>query len=332
MEVRESFAQIALPEGYLLGFLLPDHWGRAPDRAPATSPRSARSTSGRCRPCSAAAAVALRPTLLRVGVAVFGALMLRPLVLGIPPFPEIASRIPIVTTANHLRLSIVVMLCLALLAGWGLDDLVEGRVAPRRLLLGFLAVLIAAPVLVLAARGELEPGRPGQALEIAAGSWPQGLPDAGELTAIRMGSLSWWPVRRPGSGAAARAGERAAGERHLRHAGLVSVAGDLFKAGMGANPAIETSTPRSPPRRGCGTSSHSGRTASWESSAPLARRLWSLNAAMRWRLYDARAWDPPVEGRYDRLWRRAVLDGGPIDVPTTSARPTAAAVPARLLW
>ena len=53
---------------------------------------------------------------------------------------------------------------------------------------------------------------------------------------------------------------------------------------------------------------------------------------MRWRLYDARAWDPPVEGRYDKLWRRAVLDGGPTDVPTTSARLTAAAVPAfRLL-
>ena len=53
---------------------------------------------------------------------------------------------------------------------------------------------------------------------------------------------------------------------------------------------------------------------------------------MRWRLYDARAWDPPVEGRYDGLWRRAVLDGGPTNVPTTSARLTAAAVPAfRLL-
>ena len=53
---------------------------------------------------------------------------------------------------------------------------------------------------------------------------------------------------------------------------------------------------------------------------------------MRWRLYDARAWDPPVEGRYEQAWRRAVLDGGPTDVPTTSARLTAAAVPAfRLL-
>ena len=53
---------------------------------------------------------------------------------------------------------------------------------------------------------------------------------------------------------------------------------------------------------------------------------------MRWRLYDARGWDPPVEERYDTLWRRAVLDGGPTDVPTTSARLTAASLPAfRLL-
>ena len=53
---------------------------------------------------------------------------------------------------------------------------------------------------------------------------------------------------------------------------------------------------------------------------------------MRWKLYDARSYDLPVERRYDTLWRRAVHGGGPGDTPTTSARLTAQALPAlRLL-
>jgi hypothetical protein len=43
---------------------------------------------------------------------------------------------------------------------------------------------------------------------------------------------------------------------------------------------------------------------------------------MRWSLYDARSYDPPVERRYSRLWERAVKAGGPIDTPTTAARLT----------
>jgi hypothetical protein len=53
---------------------------------------------------------------------------------------------------------------------------------------------------------------------------------------------------------------------------------------------------------------------------------------MRWKLYDARSYDLPVERRYDRLWRRSVHEGGPSDTPTTSAKLTPQALPAlRLL-
>jgi hypothetical protein len=53
---------------------------------------------------------------------------------------------------------------------------------------------------------------------------------------------------------------------------------------------------------------------------------------MRWRLYDARSYDLPVERRYDTLWRRSIHGGGPSDTPTTSAKLTAQALPAlRLL-
>ncbi len=66
---------------------------------------------------------------MRLGVAAFAALMLA-VVLGVLPFAELAQHIPIVKTGNHLRLVVILMLCLALLAGWGLDDLTR-REIPR---------------------------------------------------------------------------------------------------------------------------------------------------------------------------------------------------------
>ncbi len=96
-----------------------------PARRSATSRRCARSTWERCRWCS-------RPPR--------SSCARRSCVPASPPSAcscwrsssgcrrsrRSRSRIPIVTTANHLRLSVVLMLCLALLAGWGLDDLVRG--------------------------------------------------------------------------------------------------------------------------------------------------------------------------------------------------------------
>jgi hypothetical protein len=330
---RQGFAQIALPKGYLLGFLLPDYWGRATQTGVGDFSQVRALYIGALPLVLVAASVALRPSVLRVGVAVFGVLTLA-VVLGVPPFPAIASRIPIVTTANHLRLAVVVMMCLALLAGWGLDDLIEGRVPPRRLLLGFLAVLIALPVLVLAGRGELEPGRLGRALEIAWGfSWPQGIPDTGALTAIRMGSLIVW-LTFAGLAAAlllARVSGRITVTAFAVLA-LLLVAADLFKAGMGANPAIETADATQPSTPGLRYLESRRPNRFVGIRRPLGPSPVVPNAAMRWGLFDARAWDPPVEGRYDKLWRRAVLEGSPTDVPTTSARLTAAALPAfRLL-
>ena len=333
VEARESFARIALPERYLLGFALYDYWGRATRAAVGDFSQVRALYVGALPLVLAAAALVVRPNLLRAGVAAFAVLMLA-IVIGVPPFPEIASRIPIVTTANHLRLSVVLMLCLALLAGWGLDDLSEDRVKRRTLLLGLTAVLLVAPVLVLAARGELSPGLIGRGLEVAWGfSWPSAPLDGDGLEAIRIGSLIVWLTF---MGLAAlllltRLRGRLAAPAFAVLA-FVLVAGDLLKAGMGATPAITTEQATQPSTPGLAflQSRRPNRFVGLE--RPLGPSPLIPNAGMRWSLYDARGWDPPVEGRYDTLWRRAVRDGGPTDVPTTSARLTAASLPAfRLL-
>ena len=231
----------------------------------------------------------MRPTLLRVGVAVFAALMLA-IVLGVPPFPELASHIPIVKTGNHLRLVIVLMLCLALLAGWGLDDLT--RRVPAAPAAPGLPRRPAGPRRCWCWRpaASCRAGLLGRALEIAGGSWPQPPARRGELTAIRMASLIVW-LTFMGLAVAllARAAARAAGGRPSRSRWPSLVAGDLFKAGHGGDAgdrrpsdATQPSTPglryleSRRPNRFVG------------SERPLGPSPLIPNTAMRWRLYDAR--------------------------------------------
>jgi Bacterial membrane protein YfhO len=334
VDARETFWQISLPRRYLLGFALYDYWGRATHVSFAEDFTQVRALYVGALPLLlGAAALIVRPTVMRAGVAVFGALMLA-IVLGIWPFPELASHIPIVKTGNHLRLAVVLMLCLALLAGWGLDDLTEERVPRRNVVLALAVAMLAAPVLVLAARGQLSAGLLGDALEIAWGfQWPTPPPDGDAMTAIRMASLIVWLSFMGLTVAllAARLRWRLAAGAFAALA-VVLVAGDLFKAGMGETPAITTEQATQPSTPGLRYLQAQRPSRFVGIERPLGPSPLVPNAGMRWELYDARGWDPPVEERYDTLWRRAVLDGGPTDVPTTSARLTDAALPAfRLL-
>ena len=281
----------------------------------------------------AAGAVISRPSLQRVGLALFGAFLLA-VVLGVPPLPDIAGAIPVVKTGNHLRLVIILVLCLALLAGFGLDDLAGRRLHRHAAVIGVGLALLALPVIVLAGRGELSIGLLGRSLEIAAGfDWPSPPPDADGLTAIRMAALDVWlvfgglavlllamPLRLRVGGAV------------LVVLACVLVAGDLFKAGMGATPAIRTeqATQPSTPAIEYLRSRRPNRFVGLD--RPLGPSPLVPNMALRWSLYDARSYDLPVEERYDALWRRAVVDGGPTEHPTSQARLTAEALPAfRLL-
>ena len=44
------------------------------------------------------------------------------IVLGVQPFFCVANHVPGFSQAHNTRLAIVTLLCIALLAGWGLDD------------------------------------------------------------------------------------------------------------------------------------------------------------------------------------------------------------------
>ena len=95
---------------------------------------------------------------------------------------------------------------------------------------------------------------------------------------------------------------------------------DLFQAGMGQTPAIAVdhadaagTTPALRYLRAQRPNRFVGLARRW------ARRRSRPTSRCASGLYDARSYDVPVERRYDRLWRRAIQDGGPTEFPTNTA-------------
>ena len=169
VQIRKSFSGIALPKKYLarlraLRLLGPGHAHR--DRGVRAGARALlrRAAAHACRRRGDRAADAACRSGWRCSPRSWLAV-----VLGVWPVPEIASHIPVIRSGNHLRVVFIMMLCLALLAGWGLDELTERAPAAQRdVVLGLAAALLVLPVLALAASGNLS-RRP-------AGRRDQGLP------------------------------------------------------------------------------------------------------------------------------------------------------------
>ena len=124
---------------------------------------------------------------------------------------------------------------------------------------------------------------------------------------------------------AARAGGRI-GPRAFAAVALAVVAVDLFRAGMGATPAIDVDAARQPSTPGLEQLRSGGRFVGLE--RPLGPSPLIPNMALRWDLLDARSYDLPVERRYDTLWRRAIKNGPPTETPTTAAVLSERALPA----
>ena len=107
----------------------------------------------------AAVALVLRPTVTRVAIAVFGVLSLA-VAVGVEPFFAIVTALPGFSTAHNGRLVIFLLLALALLAGWGLDELSRRDRAPARPAAdraGAAAAIFCAPVVWMLAAGTLGP-------------------------------------------------------------------------------------------------------------------------------------------------------------------------------
>jgi hypothetical protein len=327
-EVREAFSRLALERRYLLGFALYEYWGRATHTAVGAFAQERALYAGALPLALAAASLVTRPSLQRVGVAVFGGFILA-IVIGLPPLPDIMGQIPIVKTGNHLRLVVILMLCLALLAGWGLDDLSSSRIRRPGAMLAIAVGLLLLPIVVVSLRGHVSAAQLGRGLEIAWGfAWPEPPADADTRAAIRMAAVVVW-LTFMGLGVvllAARLSRRLAATTFVVLA-LALTAADLFKAGMGATPAITTEQATQPSTPGLDYL----RSRRPNRFVGLARELGPSplipNTALRWGLYDARSYDQPSEERYDELWRRAVGDAAPTENPTARARLTASSLP-----
>ena len=302
---------------YVLGLFMPEYWGR-PTQAQIEPFIAARAWYAGALPLVlAGVAVLLRPTRERVALAAAAAVSLA-VALGIPPVFELVTALPGFHQAANTRLGVITCLCLALLAGAGLDDLRTRPILPRRVWVWLGAVLVV-PLLPVAARVPGEIGRAGDAVAVAAGL--QRVHRAGlEALAPLAAGVAWLVF----CGAAvalvwaAARGRLGAGAVAAVALGLTAL--DLFRFGMGENPAIPLDHARQPVT-GAIRVLQSHRPARFAGVVPDAGLVpLPADNGMRYGLYDARSYDYPVERRYDRLWRAAVAPKIEFFPPTTLAK------------
>jgi hypothetical protein len=303
---------------FLFGALLPDYWGRPTEEPILAFVNNRAFYAGALTLMLALAALVIRPTRERIVIAAAGLICIAT-VTGIPPFHQIVNALPVFTTTHNARLAIFYLLAIALLAGFGLDEL-TGRSPPparRRVLLWACAALLVAPLVWLAV-GTPGPSDVWPAIETA---WLfMSPPD--ELEVIRLASLLLW-LTFAGAALALVAGRLRGRLAPGLFAGLAValVVLDLFRVGVGLNPAIDEDDARQPatgaieylqerrPARFVGAS-----RAGQQGLLPL-----EPNVAMRYGLYDARGYDFPLEARYSELWETYVSAEEGIVPPTRLA-------------
>ena len=306
---------------FLLGFFLYDYWGRSTG-TPLELFLLARAFYVGALPLMlAAAALILRPRLERVAVASFAALCMA-VVVGVPPVFQIVTALPVFSSGHNTRLALLALLCIALLAGWGLDELIERRhpwERRRRLVAWTSVAIFALPLVWLALARTVSFDDLGEALEVA---WLLGTPpgnlEAGAADVIRLASALVWLL----FGAAALALVLLRERGRLPAAAFATLAVlltvvDLFRAGMGYTPAIDERYATQPA---------TGAVRYLQSRLPsryVAVGAIPQNAlSMRFGLYEARGYDLPVDKRFDTFWRRYVnpqfasqVDENPLAIP-----------------
>ena len=273
----------------------PDYWGR-PSQARSHAFVSNRGYyAGGITLMLAAVALVVRPTLTRVAVAVFAGVTLM-VVLGAGPLARDIVELPGFRTAHNGRMVIFVLLALALLAGWGLDEVTRRELPSRlrrNLALGAAGAIFCVPIAWLVVAGTLDLGQLRPALRVAWGfaepptvTLPGQLPGVAPI--VRLSALLQWL---PLAGAAlavaarwlARGGSPPAGARRgaLVVAALAIVVVDLFRANMGFNPAIRIEHAEQPVTGAIRTSSRACRSASPASAtrAPSSRSAWTWPCA-----------------------------------------------------
>ena len=227
---RDERQPVTVAFKYVLGLALPEYWGRP------TSVISEPFVNARAWYVGALPLLLAGLALLRGGrerLAIAGAALVCLLVAtGVQPFFEIAHHVPGFSQSHNTRLGVFVALGLALLAGWGLDDLLRGEARRPRLLAAALAVVVALPVVAVALRAPA--ADVGEALRVA---WGFATPSGDEVLP-RAALLIWLPLAGAGAllvwlRAAGRLAPVAFAALALALTGI-----DLARAGVGQNPAI----------------------------------------------------------------------------------------------
>lgn len=304
------------PPRYLLGIFLHDWWGSGSTGLELTFTLEHAYYVGALPLMLAMVALVAGPTRARLAVAAVGALTLA-IATGLPMLYDLVVALPGLEAANNARFAVVTVLCLAVLAGWGLSDLTASELGGRRrrLVLGLSIALVVLPVAIVVIGRQLDRDALGAALRVA---WGFATPtsdlaseEAGGLTGvIRLASVLEWLVLAALALAllALRVRGRVAATPFVVIA-LLLVGVDLFKAGMGYNPAIAVSDatqPTTPALRYLAEQ----RPARFAGLQPRAAATLTLplppNLAMRYGLYDTRGYAQPTEERYFETWRRAI--------------------------
>jgi hypothetical protein len=272
------------------------------------------------------------------------------IVLGVEPWFSAVTALPGFRTAHNGRMVIFVLFALALLAGWGLDDLTRPDAPPRRrrrLVLALSVVVFLVPFVALPAVGAIDLGRFGEALGVAWGFEDPPPPPAGAARdadvlraaggpvpqstydVIRLSALLQWFVL-AGAGLALvllrmrgwRGPRLALPAAAFAALAVLVLAGDLFRANMGFNPAIPVEHAEQP--RTGGLEYLEGRAPNRFAgfNRPGIGQPLQPNLAMRYELFDARGYDYPVIKRYDDFWRATAAPPGEFIPPTSRAEPT----------
>lgn len=275
-----------------LGAFLPDWYGR-PTQTPLRLFLLARAWyGGALALMCAAAALILRPTRGRVATALLGAGCMM-VVLGVPPVFQIVTHLPIFSGGHNGRLAILALLCLALLAGWGLDDLLE---RPRRAAIWAAGAIFALPIAYTVLRGRTALDAVGHGLKTA---WGFATPPADE--AVMHAAAVWEWALPAGAGVVliALIVLRRARRDVLVALVLLVAFLDLARAGMGYNPSIprDVATQPDTPAIRIARAAAPYRVVA---TGDIPQDALPMNHG----LAEPRGYDLPVERRYDRLWRR----------------------------
>jgi hypothetical protein len=299
----------SLPFKDAIGLFLPDYWGR-PTQTPFRAIMLERAVYVGALPLMlAAAALILRPTRARVLGALF-ALLCFAVVFGVPPFVEVVTRLPVFSAGHNSRLIVFTLLALALLAGWGLDQLSAASVAAysrKRLVLAVAGAILVLPVAIVAVASPSALAAPKGGLEVA---WlfadpPGRFREEFGLEVVRSSALIIW-VTVAGAGLLLlflRLRGRIGATPFVALA-LVLVCLDLARAGVGQNPAIDRAD-AVVPETGAIRYLERQRPARFVSTQEFPHGVLPHEFG----LYEARGYDIPILRRYDRLWRQEVVPG-----------------------